>query len=132
MLGGPGRACFRRSRSGLLPTYAAIGVLAPILLILLRMTQGASIGGEYTTSIIFLVEQSPPRDRGFIGSWAAFSTGKASWAANDIGRPAGQPILSTKKAPFGDPSGPFSQYLISTTTTPVCREWATGCGRLAA
>jgi MHS family proline/betaine transporter-like MFS transporter len=58
---------------GLLPTYANIGGLAPLILIILRMIQGASVGGEYTTSIIFLVEQSAPRQRGFIGSWASFS-----------------------------------------------------------
>jgi MHS family proline/betaine transporter-like MFS transporter len=58
---------------GLLPTYAHIGSLAPLLLILLRMIQGASVGSEYTTSIIFLVEQSTPHQRGFIGSWASFS-----------------------------------------------------------
>jgi MFS family permease len=58
---------------GLLPTYAQIGSLAPLLLILLRMIQGTSVGGEYTTSIIFLVEQSAPHQRGFIGSWASFS-----------------------------------------------------------
>jgi MHS family proline/betaine transporter-like MFS transporter len=51
------------------------GVLAPVLLITLRMIQGLSIGGEYTTSIVFLVEQSAARQRGFIGSWASFSTG---------------------------------------------------------
>jgi MFS transporter, MHS family, proline/betaine transporter len=60
-------------KRGLLPTYAHIGSLAPVLLILLRMIQGASVGGEYTTSIIFLVEQSAPQQRGFIGSWASFS-----------------------------------------------------------
>jgi MFS transporter, MHS family, proline/betaine transporter len=70
---------------GLLPTYATIGALAPILLILLRMTQGASVGGEYTTSIIFLVEQSAPRDRGFIGSWAAFSTGIGTLLGSLVG-----------------------------------------------
>src|SRR5271154_5418095 len=58
---------------GLLPTYAQIGSLAPLILILLRMVQGASVGGEYTTSIIFLVEQSEPNRRGFVGSWAFFS-----------------------------------------------------------
>jgi MHS family proline/betaine transporter-like MFS transporter len=58
---------------GLLPTYAAVGVIAPILLIVLRMIQGVSVGGEYTTSIIFLVEQSAPNRRGFVGSWASFS-----------------------------------------------------------
>jgi MFS transporter, MHS family, proline/betaine transporter len=58
---------------GLLPTYSSVGIVAPILLILLRMIQGLSVGGEYTTSIIFLVEHSPPHRRGFIGSWASFS-----------------------------------------------------------
>ena len=58
---------------GLLPTYAQIGSLAPLILILLRMVQGASVGGEYTTSIIFLVEQSAPNQRGYVGSWAYFS-----------------------------------------------------------
>src|SRR5271154_5035903 len=58
---------------GLLPTYAQIGSLAPLILILLRMVQGASVGGEYTTSIIFLVEQSAPNQRGFVGSGAFFS-----------------------------------------------------------
>ena len=51
---------------GLLPTYAQVGSLAPLILILLRMVQGASVGGEYTTSIIFLVEQSAPSQRGFV------------------------------------------------------------------
>ena len=58
---------------GLLPTYAQIGSLAPLILILLRMVQGVSVGGEYTTSIIFLVEQSAPNQRGYVGSWAYFS-----------------------------------------------------------
>jgi MFS transporter, MHS family, proline/betaine transporter len=58
---------------GVLPTYAMIGVVAPVLLVILRMIQGASVGGEFTISIIFLVEQSPSRRRGFIGSWASFS-----------------------------------------------------------
>ena len=55
---------------GLLPTYASIGVTAPILLILLRLVQGFSAGGEFSGSIIFLVEQAPARSRGFYGSTA--------------------------------------------------------------
>ena len=57
---------------GLLPTYATVGVAAPIVLVVMRMIQGASVGGEFTTSIVFLVEQSAPQRRGFIGSWASF------------------------------------------------------------
>ena len=44
---------------GLLPGYATLGLLAPIALTLLRMVQGLSVGGEYTSSIVFLVEQAP-------------------------------------------------------------------------
>lgn len=49
---------------GLLPTYASIGVLAPLLLILLRMIQGVSVGGEFTVSIVYLSERSADRHRG--------------------------------------------------------------------
>lgn len=55
---------------GLLPTYESIGLLAPILLIILRMLQGLAVGGEYTSSIVFLIEHSPPKQRGFIGSFS--------------------------------------------------------------
>ena len=55
---------------GLLPTYSSIGLWAPGLLILLRMLQGLSIGGEYSASIVFLIERSPPGRRGFIGSFS--------------------------------------------------------------
>jgi MHS family proline/betaine transporter-like MFS transporter len=50
---------------GLLPAYASIGVSAPILLILLRMCQGLSVGGELTVSIVYLGERSADRHRGF-------------------------------------------------------------------
>jgi MHS family proline/betaine transporter-like MFS transporter len=59
---------------GLLPTYADVGASAALLLLLLRLLQGFSVGGEMTGSIIFLVEHAPPSRRGFIGSWAGFST----------------------------------------------------------
>lgn len=53
---------------GLLPTYYEIGILAPIILTILRILQGLSTGGEYTTSVSFVVEHSPPEKRGFFGS----------------------------------------------------------------
>lgn len=49
---------------GLLPTYVSIGVLAPMLLTLLRMVQGVSVGGELTVSIVYLGERSTDRHRG--------------------------------------------------------------------
>jgi MFS transporter, MHS family, proline/betaine transporter len=53
---------------GLLPTYQQIGVAAPLLLTFLRLAQGLSVGGEYTTSFIYLVEHAPPKHRGLFGS----------------------------------------------------------------
>lgn len=55
---------------GLLPTYAQIGVMAPILLIALRMIQGLSVGGEYSSSIVYIVEHAPPERRGLWGSFS--------------------------------------------------------------
>ncbi|MGB8550705.1 MAG: MFS transporter [Xanthobacteraceae bacterium] len=56
---------------GLLPGYATLGLLAPIALTLLRIVQGLSVGGEYTSSIVFLVEQAPEKRRGLMGALAA-------------------------------------------------------------
>ncbi len=55
---------------GTLPGYQTLGVLAPIALTLLRMIQGLSVGGEYTTSVVFMVERAPPERRGLIGALA--------------------------------------------------------------
>ena len=59
---------------GLLPTYASVGVLAPILLVALRFIQGISTGGEFVGSIVFLVEHAPPTRRAFFGSLANFGS----------------------------------------------------------
>src|SRR6185437_6468488 len=53
---------------GVLPGYATLGIAAPILLTVLRMVQGLSVGGEYTTSVVFMVEQAPADRRGLIGA----------------------------------------------------------------
>jgi MHS family proline/betaine transporter-like MFS transporter len=54
----------------LLPTYEAAGIGAPVLLLLVRLFQGFSVGGEYTGSVAYLVETAPPGRRGFAGSMA--------------------------------------------------------------
>ncbi len=54
---------------GILPTYASIGVAAPILLVLARLLQGFSAGGEWGGSASFLVEWAPPDRRGLFGSF---------------------------------------------------------------
>ena len=55
---------------GVLPGYDTLGLLAPIVLTALRMIQGLSVGGEYTTSVVFMVENAPPDRRGVIGAMA--------------------------------------------------------------
>jgi len=54
---------------GVLPTYAQIGILAPIILVLLRLAQGLALGGEYGGAAIYVAEHSPDADRGRNTSW---------------------------------------------------------------
>ncbi|MEJ2889593.1 MFS transporter [Actinomycetospora aeridis] len=54
---------------GLLPTYATIGIAAPILLVLLRIVQGIGLGGEWGAAAVMAVEYAPPQRRGFFGSF---------------------------------------------------------------
>ena len=54
---------------GLMPTFATIGIAAPLILVALRMLQGLSVGGEYASAVVFLIESVPPRRRGFAGSF---------------------------------------------------------------
>lgn len=50
---------------GLIPTYAQIGLIAPLLLLLLRVLQGLSAGGEFTGAQTYIVEMAPPKKRGY-------------------------------------------------------------------
>ena len=56
---------------GLIPTYAMIGIAAPILFTLLRLAQGIAIGGEYSGIMTYLAESASVKNRGFITSFAA-------------------------------------------------------------
>jgi MHS family proline/betaine transporter-like MFS transporter len=57
---------------GLLPTYASIGIAAPFAMVVLRMAQGLAVGGEFTSSMVFLAENSPQSRRGFFTSFSMF------------------------------------------------------------
>ncbi|MBP2326965.1 MFS family permease [Kibdelosporangium banguiense] len=52
---------------GLIPTYAAIGVWAPILLVVLRLAQGAGVGGEWAGAVLMAIENAPPKRRSLYG-----------------------------------------------------------------
>lgn len=75
---------------GLLPSYAQVGMLAPVLLVLVRLLQGLSVGGEFSSSVTYLVETAPQDRRGLTGSWANIGSmsgsllgvGAAALAAN--------------------------------------------------
>ena len=54
---------------GCLPTHASIGVLAPILLVVLRFAQGIGVGGEWGGAVLMSVEHAPKGRRGFYGAW---------------------------------------------------------------
>src|SRR5262249_27396936 len=55
---------------GLVPSYATIGIGAPVLLVILRLLQGFGAGAEYGGAVIFAVEYAPDGKRGLFGSWA--------------------------------------------------------------
>ncbi len=70
---------------GVLPGYATLGVAAPIALTLLRMVQGLSVGGEYTSSMVFLVEHAPDGRRGVMGALAAGGAGGGTLLGSAVG-----------------------------------------------
>jgi len=55
---------------GCLPTFETAGIWAPVLLVLVRLVQGLSVGGEFSSSVTYLVETAADDRRGFSGSWA--------------------------------------------------------------
>ena len=84
---------------GILPTYAAIGIAAPILLTVLRLLQGVAVGGEWGGSVLLAMEWGSVKRRGFMASWP------------QVGVPLGL-LLSTAMV-----------QLMSSTTGPAFETW---------
>ncbi len=59
---------------GVLPSYATLGIGASILLLVARLVQGFSTGGEYGGAMTFVAEHAPDKDRGLLASWLEFGT----------------------------------------------------------
>src|SRR3954467_1359592 len=54
---------------GIMPTYSSVGLLAPILLVTLRLAQGLALGGEYGGAATYVAEHAPDNKRGYATSW---------------------------------------------------------------
>jgi MHS family alpha-ketoglutarate permease-like MFS transporter len=67
------------------PGYAAIGMVAPIILVVARLVQGFAAGGEFGSASTFLIESSAPSRRGFTGSWQHFAVNAGVLVAAMIG-----------------------------------------------
>lgn len=67
----------------ILPTYHSIGIMAPILLLLIRTTQGVFLSGEFITSIVYITEHAPESKKGILGS-LAFCSGIAGSILSSI------------------------------------------------
>lgn len=59
---------------GVIPSYASIGIAAPLLVLFGRLVQGFSTGGEYGSAMTFIAEYAPDKRRGFLGSFLEFGT----------------------------------------------------------
>ena len=69
----------------ILPTYEMIGPAAGVMLVMCRVLQGLSVGGEHTTSIVFLVERASPRHKCLAGSFAPFGASAGILLGSAVG-----------------------------------------------
>src|SRR5262249_7576129 len=113
---------------GVCPTYAAIGIAAPVLLVVARLLQGVSAGGEGGSATTYLVQFARPGRRALGGSWQQVSTGFSTLVALGVSRLAGSYFSADALAawgwrvPFflGAALGLFGLYLrLSAAETPV-------------
>ena len=86
---------------GLIPTYATIGLVAPLLLLAARLVQGFSAGGEFGSSSSFLVESAAPGRRAFAGSWQQVSVGSGVLIASGTGYALSSLLTEDQMASWG-------------------------------
>jgi MHS family proline/betaine transporter-like MFS transporter len=86
---------------GLLPGYATLGPLASVLLILMRMLQGMSVGGEFSTSLLYLVEHAPPGKKAFAGSWGPAGATGGTLAGSAVGMILNHALTPEQVATWG-------------------------------
>ncbi|MGC1457479.1 MAG: MFS transporter [Steroidobacteraceae bacterium] len=98
----------------LIPSYASIGLAAPILAVVARMTQGFSLGGEIGSNTAYLAEAATPANRGFVVSWQGASQGVAVTAGGLVG------VLLTTFMPAAslDSYGWRIAFLLGAVTVP--------------
>jgi MFS family permease len=83
------------------PSYDAIGIAAPIIVVGCRLLQGLAIGGEVGPASAFLIEIAPPSQRGFYGSWQLASQGVAALTAGIIGLALSLTLSKAELATWG-------------------------------
>jgi MFS family permease len=98
----------------LIPTYATIGVAAPILAVIARMTQGFSLGGEVGSNTAFLLEGATPEKRGFTVSWQ----GASQMIALTIGGTVGVLLSALMPHDLLDAYGWRIAFLLGAATLP--------------
>lgn len=85
----------------ILPTYAQVGVFSPILLVLARLIQGLSIGGEFAASSTFLVESAGPNRRGLFASFQYVSTTAGQLVASGLAAVLASNLSEDAMASYG-------------------------------
>jgi MHS family citrate/tricarballylate:H+ symporter-like MFS transporter len=85
----------------LIPPYAAIGIAAPILLLVCRLVQGFALGGEVGPTTAFLIEAAPPGRRALVGSWQSASQAIASLCGATIGLVMTQTLSAQSLEDYG-------------------------------
>jgi MFS family permease len=98
----------------LIPSYAQIGIAAPILAVIARMVQGFSLGGEVGPTTAYLLEAAPPKSRGLAVSWQ----GASQSIASAVGGLVGVVLSAVLAADFLDAYGWRIAFLLGAVTLP--------------